>query len=1583
MKESSERVQYIAEYLASYKAKIESLNKLGLFDTATLFEICAQKICEIWFGQHFINVNEVRATFPYVDLLSLDKKIFVQVSTAQDIPKKIKSTLEKLRDKKTKEIAEVNHLYFFVLANESVKNVRDYSGSSKIGNIEFLKSENLITTDMILSKARTNMDFQKAIYDLLRRESECIAETEDKLCAAIKLSRTLINNNIDGLINNEYEIDRSELVCKIREEGKKFISIQGEAGSGKSAICKKILTDEKNILYARAEKISESSSLDDVWGINLEKAAQYLKGQKLIVYIDALEFIADSSKTKFDILYSLYDTASNYDDFYIITSCRTCDKNAFLKIENIYNVCEYQVDPLSDEQIIKVAQKYKIIKELWDTKAFVQLLKSPFYLNLIVKEIKETKRITDINSFRTLIWSDIICMGDKPLPSEITSYDIKLAVETIVLKRAKDFLTGVRADEIDYRIVKVLLSEGIITTCENNTIRLKYDIFEDICFERYIDGIFDDSKGVYEKFFTDIEDLGRCVYRRYQIWVENKLFSKNNREKFLFKLLEKDIPDDWRAQTIVGIVKSVFCKEFFCENERIFSDGLLWNFIEITNKFAFEARIHNLKYENALTKVKPIGLGRSCLIQLLYKKEAYKDRNRVSDIIKLCTDYSMTLSHDKDVAASTCRIMEFFAEEELKNLSKDNYHSLGKNINEYLLPLYRLAKFSNEWIKTFWNGMMDSYLNGNKIIRRVAEDIIIFVLKNTTPALAVSLPQELCEVANTYWIKIPRDDHKDFYYSSPFDHAKEYGLSSKADVYSYDFKSVYDNTFIRVLSEYNPYAALDWIIGTANHIANSIRDLSPDSIYNIEIWENDPHKVKNFMANSNFWLAGIQEHRVPELISDAIYLFTSSIVRMIYLTKDSEGTIASFAERIKTRIVNISNNIMPLSIIAEIGRNCADILPGYSVFLASSIELVMLDNQKMSILTPNPERQLYENLVLMTMGIPELKDRYDVNIDNQDTLKNLVLKMQLSSKEDKMRAETLLDYLYSAFPNEGENAYYNLQIQKMDLRKASIRQVGENAYLSISEIEGEAKKIVEDNQKSKYNLERAEFQQIVSECNELISEGRIKPDDYYHIVDRLKKLIKQSDISGQFQKTLVLIMASALEKEEISSSKRSDFCKIWMEGIEGLFNNGTFAFDVPAALVLFKQVESDISSATMKRLKRLMLNILLYRGQQGIISKLANVLKEYLATNERIAKCFFITITEIAKDEMNQYVYNAEHLKTIGESVKYEPNIGNPPVNVKDIFEKHNINLYESKRENIIDKYLYNEEKAVFSCDEIDKYDVRTICYAFNCGMGINDTDYRALIEKAFPYIIHIISISKGYDHYLDPYAIGEVETFLYNGLRDEKKSESVLKLLFNLEDYSELNNEVFDIYDEISSRLLATYFDGYNDSGVRLHCEDVLNSIESKINTLEDSSIQNRLYAMLFLTLGRFHMNDWNKLRTKYSYNDKMFLNRIWSKYGYLHLDNLLSVIYQLHIKDLLPEVLIPLNISLRKMKDNQIEFERIIKERKDIINLIITKAFLNFSDKIKEDVELTQSFEGFLTMLVSCDLEEAAVILDEFLLH
>ena len=122
-----------------------------------------------------------------------------------------------------------------------------------------------------------------------------------------------------------------------------------------------------------------------------------------------------------------------HNNIFIITSCRTCDRTAFVKIENIYQIKRYDIFLLSDKQIIKVAQKYKIVQKLWDAKGYVQLLRSPFYLNLLVKEIKDFKKISDIDGFRNLIWNDIMCMSGKTFPQGITHSAVREAIEKITL----------------------------------------------------------------------------------------------------------------------------------------------------------------------------------------------------------------------------------------------------------------------------------------------------------------------------------------------------------------------------------------------------------------------------------------------------------------------------------------------------------------------------------------------------------------------------------------------------------------------------------------------------------------------------------------------------------------------------------------------------------------------------------------------------------------------------------------------------------------------------------------------------------------------------------------------------------------------------------------------------------------------------------------------------------------------------------------------------------------------------------------------------------------------------------------------
>ena len=70
MKNSTERIAYITEYITSYESKIKAANKNGLFDNAKLFELFAIEICNLWFDQKFHNLNDEVLNYPGVDLLS-------------------------------------------------------------------------------------------------------------------------------------------------------------------------------------------------------------------------------------------------------------------------------------------------------------------------------------------------------------------------------------------------------------------------------------------------------------------------------------------------------------------------------------------------------------------------------------------------------------------------------------------------------------------------------------------------------------------------------------------------------------------------------------------------------------------------------------------------------------------------------------------------------------------------------------------------------------------------------------------------------------------------------------------------------------------------------------------------------------------------------------------------------------------------------------------------------------------------------------------------------------------------------------------------------------------------------------------------------------------------------------------------------------------------------------------------------------------------------------------------------------------------------------------------------------------------
>ena len=87
-----------------------------------LFELFAIEICKLWFKQDFYNLNNENINYPHVDLVSKDQKIYVQVSTQQNLANKIKTTLKNINDNKSEKIAKIKslcgsgiYIYFCVL----------------------------------------------------------------------------------------------------------------------------------------------------------------------------------------------------------------------------------------------------------------------------------------------------------------------------------------------------------------------------------------------------------------------------------------------------------------------------------------------------------------------------------------------------------------------------------------------------------------------------------------------------------------------------------------------------------------------------------------------------------------------------------------------------------------------------------------------------------------------------------------------------------------------------------------------------------------------------------------------------------------------------------------------------------------------------------------------------------------------------------------------------------------------------------------------------------------------------------------------------------------------------------------------------------------------------------------------------------------------------------------------------------------------------------------------------------------------------------------------------------------------------
>ncbi len=1444
----------------------------------------------------------------------------------------------------------------------------DYTKSQMSSGERTLHNEISVTKEKLMDK-----------LDWIEKQPR--RENIQRFLRSVENSKEIELENIEECINGEYEIDRSELLKTIQLEGERLISIQGNAGSGKSVICKKILKDKEYVLATRAENLSTVKSINELWNCDLEDACQWLDSKLLYIFVDAIEFIADCGNNAFLILQELYRFAEKNKNVRVITSCRNADSSAFIKVNSKYRIKSYEVMDLSKSEVDKIAIKYPVIFELQKSKKYSDLLISPFYINLIISGGFEIEKIDEETNFRNLIWEKIICLKDKCKKYNVLQSDLRDSIQKIVFERAKTFSVGVDSDIVGSDILEALRSEGIIVESVGK-IRLKYDIFEDICFERYIDKAFESCRGEYNNFFSEIEKLGRCIYRRYQIWISSKLLLQNSREKFIYNLLigaELDV--NWRKQTEIGIVKSKYCGLFFDEFYWLLNDVLLIELMDITNLYAFEAKI---SHDPLFMEMAPIGAAREYLIKLASDGKIDLVHNR-EKVIKLCDDYSNSDNKTIEVEKKACKIIIQFVEELMQDATDEkSFYKYDDEIARLFLITIKMTRASKEWVTKFIEDRINEYNSGASRRESVSEIILEAVVKKCTVSLAMELPELTCKSAETLWSKRKIKGHFP-YGGHDLDNLADYGLSDNAGHHMNHENGVYNNVFIWLVMRCNFKIGFEWAIAFINKTVKAYAETDPELFDQIDIYFSEK-KMKSYLGNEYLWLGDQIEHSLPVVLTDIIYVIKKTLINTIKNSTDIVFARA-LSEYVRKTLYEKSNNVLLLSIIESIGMNFQRELPGYALELASSMELIYYDIHRSSEYIIDPTKKLLENQIMIAVGVPDIPVRYEKDSKCACNLQQYFSKEYLTGDDKvKSRCHLILDYLYSKF-DEAEYPNENLQIQKMDFRNPIITEVDDKTLAIEPQIEGAAKRILDDNKAA--NTPIVQLDELLKNLLESIDTKRASADQVIAGIEKLCEMMKTDDrIEVKYEDVLVLLIASALRLSDIKVEQQEKIVEEWLNRIEKIFLNQSFAVKFGLEIALWEQLNKDINVELKNRILLIMLKSIFDVEHSGLVSKLSEHVVPFLTRNRSYAKRMFNTIIMLAADEMKHQKFNSAYIKEKHpeEFFEFVPNMTPKLRGVDYWIDEEKGELFKSEEKEIIEDYLYNSKDIDFTEFDVKNYDIKILCNIGKCGLDIQDERFGVVLKSIINCLIQLWNNREVRVHeIIDVYDEHKLTSYFERELGViDSDPEPIYEILFDEIDYSKFTMDTVHFYEDIFGFFLSAYVDGFRVEGKRTDLERKIRILETYISNIQADFAKNELEKRLFLCAGRFARWDTNKIKTEYSFKDKLFLNTQISKYGYKHLKDVIRTIYLLKIDELLPEILVSIGVCFENsIENNKKEFAKDIKESQTVVEMLVLKAFSNYGDEIKKDASLIKAYETILISLIEIRNEKAAVLLDEFRIH
>ncbi len=209
---------YIEKKINEIAYRIESRGRLNILDFNQHSEIFYRDLLNKLYGWNLINLNEVKQNVEGIDLVDVDNKIIVQVSST--------ATKQKLNNSFSKDIYKdyTGFTFKFISISRDFE-VKNYKIPNNIYNLKFKENEDIIDKNKIFKKVfNLKILEQKDLYNFIKEElvNEIdILKTDSNLATIINI---LASENFVKF-DTKYEINDFEINKKI--EYNNLVDIKG------------------------------------------------------------------------------------------------------------------------------------------------------------------------------------------------------------------------------------------------------------------------------------------------------------------------------------------------------------------------------------------------------------------------------------------------------------------------------------------------------------------------------------------------------------------------------------------------------------------------------------------------------------------------------------------------------------------------------------------------------------------------------------------------------------------------------------------------------------------------------------------------------------------------------------------------------------------------------------------------------------------------------------------------------------------------------------------------------------------------------------------------------------------------------------------------------------------------------------------------------------------------------------------------------------------------------------------------------------------------------------------------------------